>query len=243
MTHSQKEKVQFSGGVYKNIKGNVIQMWEVYTHLYRMFSKKDWFLLKCIRKRRFPGFKTPSIDWIEFILRGHGCPNLIFLFSFFKFRFESACCVDMYDACWIFPVLCGPAVLLAVSHIFPCLSARHCARQRHCWGQSAGSFRPGHALSAPLYALTGLVAVCMCAHVGFHVLYRSLCCSVVFSCFPARWFVLQLLWALSNLKGQKCSDGVHAALLAPPVENTPEKSPNPAYSPVTFSTPLEWVFA
>lgn len=41
MTHSQKEKVQFSGGVYKNIKGNVIQMWEVYTHLYRMFSKKD----------------------------------------------------------------------------------------------------------------------------------------------------------------------------------------------------------
>ncbi|XP_060770691.1 protein brambleberry [Neoarius graeffei] len=55
----------------------------------------------------------------------------------------------------------------------------------------------------------------------------------------ARWFVLQLLWALSNLKGQKCSDCVHAALLAPPVEKTPENSPNPAYNPATSSTPLE----
>ncbi|XP_053498093.1 protein brambleberry isoform X2 [Ictalurus furcatus] len=62
---------------------------------------------------------------------------------------------------------------------------------------------------------------------------------LLFTLSLARWFVLQLLWALSNLKGQKCSDGVHAALLAPPVENTPEKSPNPAYSPATFSTPLE----
>ncbi|XP_026774666.3 protein brambleberry [Pangasianodon hypophthalmus] len=61
---------------------------------------------------------------------------------------------------------------------------------------------------------------------------------LLFTLSLARWFVLQLLWALSNLKGQKCSD-VHAALLAPPVEKTPEQSPIPAYSPATSSTPLE----
>ncbi|MCJ8736037.1 hypothetical protein PDJAM_G00254160 [Pangasius djambal] len=62
---------------------------------------------------------------------------------------------------------------------------------------------------------------------------------LLFTLSLARWFVLQLLWALSNLKGRKCSDGVHAALLAPPAEKTPEKSPNLAYSPATSSTPLE----
>ncbi|KAK3526641.1 hypothetical protein QTP70_030850 [Hemibagrus guttatus] len=62
---------------------------------------------------------------------------------------------------------------------------------------------------------------------------------LLFTLSLARWFVLQLLWALSNLKGQKCSDGVHAALSAPPINKTPEKSTKPAYSPAASSTPLE----
>ncbi|KAI5627107.1 protein brambleberry precursor, partial [Silurus asotus] len=63
---------------------------------------------------------------------------------------------------------------------------------------------------------------------------------LLFALSMARWFVLQLLWALSNLKGQKCSDDVKAALLASPIERTPEKPPNPAYTPATSSTPLEY---
>ncbi|KAF7702002.1 protein brambleberry [Silurus meridionalis] len=62
---------------------------------------------------------------------------------------------------------------------------------------------------------------------------------LLFALSMARWFVLQLLWALSNLKGQKCSDGVKAALLASPIERTPEKPSNPAYTPATSSTPLD----
>ncbi|XP_026996723.2 protein brambleberry isoform X2 [Tachysurus fulvidraco] len=61
---------------------------------------------------------------------------------------------------------------------------------------------------------------------------------LLFTLSLARWFVLQLLWALSNLRGQKCSD-VHAALSAPPLEKTPEKSAKPFYSLATSSTPLE----
>lgn len=107
---------------------------------------------------------------------------LIFI-NLLNFRSESACCVDMHDACWIFPVFCGPAVLLAVFHILPCLSARHCAYQHHRWGQSTVISRPGHTLSASLYTLTGLVAVrlftCMFARLCIWV-YAVTLCDLVF---------------------------------------------------------------
>ncbi|TSK13382.1 Protein brambleberry [Bagarius yarrelli] len=62
---------------------------------------------------------------------------------------------------------------------------------------------------------------------------------LLFALSLGRWFVLQLLWALSNLRGKKCSD-VHAALLAPPpLEKSTDKSAKPARSPTTSSTPLK----
>ncbi|KAM9495788.1 protein brambleberry-like isoform 1-T2 [Clarias gariepinus] len=59
---------------------------------------------------------------------------------------------------------------------------------------------------------------------------------LLFTLSLARWFLLQVFWTLSNLKGQKCSD-VHAALLAPPVQKTPEKNPSTAYNPATSLIP------
>ncbi|XP_072527951.1 protein brambleberry [Salminus brasiliensis] len=59
---------------------------------------------------------------------------------------------------------------------------------------------------------------------------------LLFTLSLGRWFVLQLLWMLSKLKGQKCSP---APLLALPIETTPEKNSKAACCPATSSTPVE----
>ncbi|KAI4905641.1 hypothetical protein NFI96_011325, partial [Prochilodus magdalenae] len=59
---------------------------------------------------------------------------------------------------------------------------------------------------------------------------------LLFSLSLGRWFVLQFLWMLSKLSGQKCTA---APLLALPVERTPEKAPTSASCPATSSTPLD----
>ncbi|XP_036431371.1 LOW QUALITY PROTEIN: protein brambleberry [Colossoma macropomum] len=59
---------------------------------------------------------------------------------------------------------------------------------------------------------------------------------LLFTLSLSRWFLLQLLWMLSKLKGQKCTA---APLLALPVERTPEKVSRPACHPATSSTPQE----
>ncbi|XP_062858781.1 protein brambleberry [Trichomycterus rosablanca] len=63
---------------------------------------------------------------------------------------------------------------------------------------------------------------------------------LLFTLSLGRWFVLQLLWAVSKLKASKSSQDTAAHYLpAPPAKKTPEKSTNPGCGPATSSTPLE----
>lgn len=60
------------------------------------------------------------------------------------------------------------------------------------------------------------------------------CCS----CDPGRWFVLQVLWALSKMKGPTCSPPPPLPRLGPSEEKSPERERCPPSS----STPVLWVY-
>lgn len=84
-------------------------------------------------------------------------------------RPEPACSVDVCDARWVLPVVCGAAVVPAVCDVLPHLSAPHRTDQCHCRDQPAVCAGLGLAHFAVVHTI---IRYCFCTENGVSFLHR-----------------------------------------------------------------------